>query len=83
VVFRERARGCASSGARERITLGEEPNVVLIKRVLADGNRVPLSRLTNPLDIYVITEDRIEGPVKAYAYITRGQVYIVKRCPTR
>jgi len=60
-----------------RELLGEGPNVVLIERVLADGSRVFLPRLTDPLDIYVITEDRVEGPVKAYAYITRGRFILL------
>ena len=60
-----------------RELLGERPNVVLIERVLANGSRVFLPRLTDPLDIYVITEDRIEGPVKAYAYITRGRFILL------
>jgi hypothetical protein len=60
-----------------RELLGEGPNVVLIERVLADGSRVFLPRLTDPLNIYVITEDRVEGPVKAYAYITRGRFILL------
>lgn len=52
--------------------LGKAPSVVLAERVLADGSRILLPRLTTPLDVYIVTEDRVEGPVKAYAYVTRG-----------
>jgi hypothetical protein len=39
--------------------------------------RVFLPRTTKPLDLYIVTSDRVEGPVKAYAYITRGRVVLI------
>jgi hypothetical protein len=54
-----------------------EPSVILVERVLADGSRVLLPKLSNPLNIYLVTEDKIEGPVKSYAYITRGRFILL------
>ena len=56
---------------------GEAPGVVLVERVLADGSRVLLPKLTDPLEVYLVAEDRVEGPVKAYAYITRGRFILL------
>ena len=53
------------------------PNVILVERVLADGSRVLLPRLVHPLDVYLVTEDRVEGPAKAYAYMTRGRFVLL------
>jgi hypothetical protein len=57
--------------------LGREPSTLLVERVLADGSRVFLPRTTKPLDLYVVTSDRVEGPVKVYAYITRSRVVLI------
>jgi len=62
---------------------GEAPGVVLVERVLADGSRVLLPKLTDPLEVYLVAEDRVEGPVKAYAYTTRGRVHTPKRRPNQ
>ncbi|MFZ8782602.1 MAG: hypothetical protein ACO2OR_01240, partial [Desulfurococcaceae archaeon] len=56
--------------------LGREPSTLLVERVLADGSRVFLPRTTKPLDLYVVTSDRVEGPVKAYAHVTRSRVVL-------
>jgi len=55
-----------------RELFGEELRLVLVERVLADGSRTALARTVDQVDVYVVAEDRVEGPVKAYAYITRG-----------
>jgi len=60
-----------------RELVGEAPGVVLVERVLADGSRVLLPKLTDPLEVYLVAEDRVEGPVKAYAYITRGRFILL------
>jgi hypothetical protein len=36
-----------------RELIGESPTVMLVERVLADGSRVLLPRLTHPLDVYL------------------------------
>jgi hypothetical protein len=53
------------------------PNVILVERVLADGSRVLLPRLVHPLDVYLVTEDRVEGPIKTHVYITRGRFILL------
>jgi len=60
-----------------RELIGEEPNVILVERVLADGSRALLPRLSNPFKAYLVTEDRVEGPVKSYAYITKGRFILL------
>jgi hypothetical protein len=60
-----------------RELVGGAPSVILVERVLADGSRVLLPRLACPLNAYVLTEDRVEGPVKSYAYITRGRFILL------
>jgi hypothetical protein len=60
-----------------RELIGGSPTVILIERVLADGSRVLLPRLAHPLDVYLVTEDRVEGPIKTYAYITRGRFILL------
>lgn len=55
-----------------REVLGEGPRVIMVERVLADGTRVMLARSEDPLDLYLITDDRIEGPIRVYAYIVRS-----------
>ena len=52
--------------------LGEAPKAILVEKTLADGSRTLLPKLVEPLDAYVVAEDRVEGPVRAYAYVTRG-----------
>ncbi|MCX8205437.1 MAG: hypothetical protein N3H31_07305 [Candidatus Nezhaarchaeota archaeon] len=51
---------------------GESPSVTLVERVLADGSRTLLAKCTKPLGVYVVTEDRVVGPVEAYAYASRA-----------
>jgi len=41
-------------------------------RILADGTRVSLRKTVEPLDVYVVEEDRVEGPVKAKALVSRA-----------
>lgn len=48
---------------------GPNPKVELVGRVLADGSRALLPRALDPVDIYVVEEDRVVGPVRARAYI--------------
>ena len=55
-----------------RELLGESPQLTLVERVLADGSRVMLARTVEHVEVYVAAEDRVVGPVEAYAYITRG-----------
>ncbi len=60
-----------------RELLGEGAALMLVDRLLADGSRVSLARTVEPLDLYLITEDRIEGPVKVYAYVIRGRFILL------
>uniref|UniRef100_A0A7C5TH53 Uncharacterized protein n=1 Tax=Ignisphaera aggregans TaxID=334771 RepID=A0A7C5TH53_9CREN len=60
-----------------RELIGGESGVVLVERILADGSRVLLPKLLQPLDIYLVAEDRVEGPVKSFAYITRGKFILL------
>jgi hypothetical protein len=60
-----------------RELLGEVASVVLAERVLADGSGVLMPRLTEPLEVYLVAEDRVEGPVKSYAYMTRGRFILL------
>jgi hypothetical protein len=60
-----------------RELLGERPRTVLVERTLADGSRTLLPKLMESLDVYVVTEDRIEGPVRTYAYATRGRFILL------
>ncbi|RSN76691.1 hypothetical protein [Candidatus Methanodesulfokora washburnensis] len=60
-----------------RELIGEEPSVILVERVLADGSRALLPRLSNFLNAYLVTEDRVEGPVRSYAYITKGRFILL------
>ena len=43
----------------------------VVERVLADGSRVTLRRLVEPVDVIVVEDDRVVGPVKAKAIISR------------
>ncbi|MEM3954642.1 MAG: hypothetical protein QW047_06410 [Sulfolobales archaeon] len=52
-------------------------NTVLVERVLADGSKVLLPKLLNPVDTYLITEDRVEGPIKTYAYVMRSRLILL------
>jgi len=54
----------------ERIV--ESPRLESVERVLADGSRTVLRRTLEYLDISAVEEDRIVGPVKAKAYMSRG-----------
>jgi hypothetical protein len=60
-----------------RTLFGERPNVTFLERVLADGSRALLPRTTDHVDVYVDAGDRVEGPVKAYAYITRSPLILL------
>lgn len=51
---------------------GEKLLFTLSERVLADGSRVAMMRSLEPLDLYIVAEDKIRGPVKVYAYTSRG-----------
>lgn len=55
-----------------REVLGDKPRTIVVERVLADGSRVMLARSEDPLDLYLVAEDRVVGPVKVYAYIVRS-----------
>jgi hypothetical protein len=57
--------------------IGGNPSVILVKRVLADGSKVFLPRFVHLLDVYLITEDRVEGPIKTHVYITRGRFMLL------
>jgi len=57
--------------------LGENPKVVLVEKTLADGNKVLFPKIIEPINVYVITDERIKGPIKAYCYITRGKFILL------
>ena len=52
--------------------LGRSPRVELVERVLADGSVVQLPRTVDPVDVLVVSEDRVAGPVPARVYLGRG-----------
>ncbi len=54
-----------------RELLPEGYSLTLVSKVLADGTRTYLPRTVDTLDLYLITEDRTEGPIKVYAYLIR------------
>jgi hypothetical protein len=43
----------------------------VVERVLADGTRVTLRRMVEPVDVMVVEDDRVVGPVKARAIVSR------------
>ncbi len=47
------------------------------KKVMMDGTCMTLPRLNKPLDLYVVAEDRVEGPVKVYAYMVKGNLILL------
>ncbi len=51
--------------------LPEGYSLTLVSKVLANGTQTYLPRTVDTLDLYLITEDRIEGPIKVYAYIVK------------
>jgi len=57
--------------------LGEIPPLILVERLLADGTRTLLSKTTEALNLYVVAEDRVEGPVPVKAYIVKGRVVLL------
>jgi len=60
-----------------RALLGEKASFTLIERVLADGSHIVLPRTIETLDLYILTEDRVEGPVKVYAYLVKGKAILL------
>ena len=60
-----------------RELLGENPKVILVEKTLADGNKVLFPKITEPINVYVITDERIKGPIKAYCYITQGKFILL------
>jgi len=54
-----------------RELLGNKPPTITVKRILADGSTINLVRCVEPVNVYVVTEDRVVGPVPAYPYISR------------
>jgi len=60
-----------------RALMGEGAAVTLVERILADGSRTALARTEEAIDLYAMAEDRVEGPVKAHAYLTRGRVVLL------
>ena len=60
-----------------RELLGEVASVLLVERVLADGSRVLIPELTEPLEVYLVAGDRVEGSVKSYAYTIREEFILL------
>ncbi len=60
-----------------RSLFGGEISTIPSEKILANGSRIVLTRTTNPLDLYVVTEDRVEGPVKVYAYIVSSDFILI------
>jgi len=60
-----------------RELLGEAPPLILVERVLADGTRVLLPKATKALSLYVVTDDRVEGPVEVKAYVVKSRVVLL------
>jgi len=57
--------------------LGEGTSLTFVEKVLADGTRTVLARTSEQLDLYLIADDRVEGPVKVYAYIVKGRAILL------
>ncbi|OYT40597.1 MAG: hypothetical protein B6U89_01570 [Desulfurococcales archaeon ex4484_58] len=74
------------SGEKPEITLpeeiaktlfGEKFSIVFSEKILGDGSRVSLAKINEPLELYVVTEDRVEGPVKVYAYMVKSSLILI------
>jgi len=57
--------------------IGENIAITLVDRVLADGSRTALPRTVETLDLYIVAEDRVEGPVKTHAYLSKGRFILI------
>ena len=55
----------------------KDVSTTLVEKVLADGSKTFVPRTTSKLDLYLVADDRTEGPVKVYAYITRSRVILL------
>jgi len=66
--------------ALARELLGEGLSLTLVERVLADGSRVALARTTERLDVYLVAEGEVRGPVRARAYVVGGQLILLNDC---
>ena len=62
--------------------LGETPSLILIDKILADGTRTLLPKTKESLDLYVVTEDRVEGPIKVKAFIVRSRAILINDSAT-
>jgi len=63
-------------GLAEKL-LGRSFPTVIVEKVLADGSIVSLERTSEHLKLYLLTEDRVVGPVSVYAYIIRGRFVLL------
>jgi len=50
---------------------------MFVEKVLADGTRTVLAKTSEQLDLYLVADDRVEGPVKVYAYIVEGRAILL------
>ena len=57
--------------------LGRNFSTVIVEKVLADGSIVDLERISESLKLYLLTEDRVIGPVDVHAYIIRGRFVLL------
>ena len=68
------------SGSEPEITLpqdlaknfvSESLVLTLSEKILADGSRSVFAKTMDRMDLYLLTEDGVRGPVKVVGYITR------------
>ena len=52
--------------------LGRNFSTITVERVLADGRVVALRRTSESLELYLLAEDRVVGPVNVHAYVING-----------
>ena len=57
--------------------LGKNFPTVVEKRVLADGSIVGFEKASESLKLYLLAEDRVEGPIDVHAYITKGRFVLL------
>lgn len=57
--------------------LGRNYSTVIVEKVLADGSIVSLERTSERLKLYLLTEDRVVGPVSVYAYVIGGKFVLL------
>ena len=53
-------------------------STIIVKKILADGSIVDLRKTSENLKLYLLTEDRIVGPINVHAYIIKGRFDVLE-----